>query len=749
VIPLKTFRRKIRRAISVVRSLADKTQSSVETPEHWIQSLVSEGTDASTDDVELIRKAFSFRKSEALTDEKDDFIQASLEVASILRELQVDNETLVAGILHDRSSTDQQRIEEIKQKFSKVIAELVAGVSRMDIMPVVEKNLQAGQSSQIDGENLRKMLLAMVEDVRVVLIKLADRLQQLRHIKNSSAEQQHRIAAQTQEIFAPLANRLGIWQLKWQLEDLSLRYLKPDEYHRIAASLDERRADREAYIKQFMQVLGDELGNAGIKVEITGRVKHIYSIYRKMMRKNVDIDQIFDVRAVRILVDTIPDCYAALGVAHSLWPYIKEEFDDYITTPKNNNYQSIHTAVHGPDGKLVEIQIRTHAMHERGELGVAAHWRYKEGVGHDEGFDRKIAWLRQLLEWKDEAADGSDFVAEFRSQVFEDRVYVFTPAGKIIDLPSGSTPLDFAYTIHTEIGHRCRGARVNGAIAQLTYQLKTGDKVEILTVKEGQPSRDWINPHLGYTQSHRAKSKIQQWFRHQEYDQNAAEGRAILDKELLRLGLKDVNIDKLSQQLKFNKTPDMMAAVGRGEVKTTQIANALQGFLSPKTNKEPELKLRQQPAKKNRSDIQVQGVGNLMTHMAQCCKPLPGDDIVGYITQGRGVSIHRSDCANILRARNQEEQHLIEVNWGGPEQDVYTVDIQIVAYDRKGLLHDITALLSNEKINVTAVSTKSNSHTNEATMKLTIEVENLSRLSQLLTRINELPNVHEARRITE
>ena len=388
-------------------------------------------------------------------------------------------------------------------------------------------------------------------------------------------------------------------------------------------------------------------------------------------------------------------------------------------------------------------------MHDRCELGVAAHWRYKEGVGHDEGFDRKIAWLRQLLEWKDEAADGSDFVAEFRSQVFEDRVYVFTPAGKIIDLPNGSTPLDFAYTIHTEVGHRCRGAKVNGAIVPLTYALKTGDKVEILTIKEGQPSRDWINPHLGYIKSHRARSKIQQWFRYQEHDQNAADGRAILEKELVRLGLKDVNIDKLAQQLKFNKTSDMMAGLGRSEVKTTQIANALQHLLGPQEKKEPELKLRHTPAEKRQSDIQVHGVGNLMTQMAKCCKPLPGDDIVGYITQGRGVSIHRSDCPNILRARNRDDQHLIEVNWGGPEQDVYSVDIQIVAYDRKGLLHDITALLSNEKINVTAVNTKSNASTHEAKMKLSLEVENLERLSKLLTRINELPNVHEARRITE
>ncbi len=732
----------------MVRSLADKKKSVAKSPEDWIHSLtdINDSGELNPDEVALIRQAFDFREAEL---SRREAVSELLEMATILRELQVDNVTLVAGILYDRSSDDRQRLDSIKQQFGDVIAEMVFSVSRMDIMPAAEQDLQTGQPSQVDGENLRKMLLAMVEDVRVVLIKLADQLLQLRHLKNAPQAQQKRIAAQTQEIFAPLANRLGIWQLKWQLEDLSLRYLKPDDYHRIASSLDERRSDREAYIEKFMQTLQAELEKAGIHAEISGRVKHIYSIYRKMMRKNVDIDKIFDVRAVRLLMDTIPDCYAALGVAHSLWPYVKEEFDDYITSPKNNNYQSIHTAVHGPEGKLVEIQIRTHAMHERGELGVAAHWRYKEGVGHDESFDRKIAWLRQLLEWKDEAADGSDFLAEFRSQVFEDRVYVFTPAGKIIDLPGGSTPLDFAYTIHTEIGHRCRGARVNGNIAPLTYQLKTGDKVEILTVKEGQPSRDWINPHLGYTHSHRAKSKIQQWFRHQEYDQNAADGRAILDKELLRLGLKDVNIEKLSQQLKFKKIPDMMAAVGRGEVKITQIANALQGFLKTTDEKEPELKLRQKPAKKNRSDIQVLGVGNLMTHMAQCCKPLPGDDIVGYITQGRGVSIHRSDCSHALRARNQEDQHLIEVNWGGPEQDFYTVDIKILAYDRKGLLHDITALLSNEKINVTAVSTQSNRTTNEATMKLTIEVENLNRLSKLLSRINELPNVHEARRISK
>ncbi len=729
----------------MAKNPTEKTPLGTENLEHWLQSL---SKDDSGIDIGQVRKALEFRRSENSQDEQQG-LDSSLEIASILHELKVDNDTLVAGILHQPSALDQARIDAIKKEFGNAVAGLVSGVGRMEVMPVTEQGFQSGQSSQIDAENLRKMLLAMVEDVRVVLIKLSEQLQLLRHLKSSSPKLQKRVALQTKEIYAPLANRLGIWQIKWQLEDLSLRYLNPESYHKIAKSLDERRKDREEYIRQFMQSLQAELQKAGISAEVTGRVKHINSIYLKMMRKNVDIDQIFDVRAVRILCDTIPDCYAALGIVHSLWPYIKEEFDDYITSPKNNNYQSIHTAVNGPDGKVVEIQIRTHAMHDRCELGVASHWRYKEGVGHDEGFDRKIAWLRQLLEWKDETADGSDFVGEFRSQIFEDRIYVFTPAGKVVDLPNGSTPVDFAYSIHTEIGHRCRGAKVNGSIVPLTYELKTGDRVEILTVKQGSPSRDWINPHLAYTKSHRARSKIQQWFRHQEYDQNAADGRTILDRELTRLGLNDVNIDRLAQQLKFNKTSDMMAALGRGEVKNTQIANALQDFINEETSKEPELKLRRSPTERSGSDIQVLGVGNLMTHMAKCCKALPGDDIVGYITQGRGVSIHRSDCPNILRARNRNDQHLIEVNWGGPEQDVYTVDIKILAYDRKGLLHDITALLANEKINVTAVNTKSNASTHEATMRLTLEIENLARLSKLLSRINELPNVHEARRITD
>jgi GTP pyrophosphokinase len=712
-------------------------------PHVWLSTLASYGR--SETDIELLEQVVQFRLQEAGRAIDRETVSDALAVADILIELQADRETLAAGLLHDFGRLDDKLLQAIRDHFGQAIAGLVDAVARMDILPEKDQG-DVSADSHIDAEKLRKMLLAMVEDVRVVLIKLADRLHQLRKLKGDSLSRQRRIARQTLDIFAPLANRLGIWQIKWQLEDLSLRYLEPEDYHRIANSLDERRVDREMYIEEFMQTLESELHRAGIKGEISGRVKHIYSIYRKMKRKNVDIGQIFDVRAVRVLVDTIPDCYAALGIAHSLWPYIREEFDDYITSPKSNNYQSIHTAVHGPQGKVVEIQIRTHAMHDRCELGVASHWRYKEGVGHDESFDRKIAWLRQLLEWKDEVADASDFVAEFRSQLFEDRVYVFSPAGKIVDLPHGSTPIDFAYAIHSEVGHRCRGAKVNDVIVPLTYALKTGDRVEILTVKQGQPSRDWINPHLGYVASQRARSRIQQWFRQQDYEQNVTDGRSLLDKELTRLGIRDVNIEKLAQRLKFDKVSDMAVALGRGDLRSSQIANALQVDLKPKPAR-AELTLRETPVRRATSDVQVLGVGSLMTHMAKCCKPLPGDDIVGYITRGRGVSVHRSDCRNILHARSRQDNRLIEVSWGDPEREVYPVDIQVIAYDRKGLLHDITALLSNEKINVTAVNTSSDARRNEASMSMTIEISDLGRLSRLLDRINALPNVQQARRI--
>jgi len=709
----------------------------------WLESLPAAGYAAT--DLGYLGEVIDYRLTDRARLPSDHVLDYALAVATILVELQADRETLAAGLLHDLGGLEEQELQALRPRFGARVIELVKGVARLDILPDPE---QAGATGDhVEAENLRKMLLAMVEDVRVVLIKLAERLQQLRTLKEQPEPVQRSIARQTLDIFAPLANRLGIWQVKWQLEDLSLRYLKPAEYHRIASSLDERRLDREGYIGQFIATLQDALAETGISATISGRAKHIYSIYKKMKRKQVDFTQIFDVRAVRVLVDTIPDCYAALGIVHTLWPYLKEEFDDYITTPKANNYQSIHTAVYGPGNKVVEVQIRTQAMHERCELGVASHWRYKEQIGHDDSFDRKIAWLRQLLEWKDEVADASDFVAEFRSQLFEDRVYVFTPAGKVIDLPHTATPLDFAYTIHTEIGHRCRGARVNDAIVPLTYQLKTGDRVEILTVKQGQPSRDWLNPHLGYVNSHRARAKIQQWFRHQDFDQHVADGRALLDKEFGRLGLRDVNIEKLAQQLKFRRVEEMYAAFARGDLRSTQVANALQGNFRAEHKPAPKLQLRSTRRRKAESDIRVEGVGSLMTHMAKCCKPVLGDEIVGYITQGRGVSIHRADCNNILRAHSRGDQRLIEVSWAGAAEEVYPVDLSISAYDRQGLLRDITALLSNEKINVTAVNTLSDKRTHEARMTLTVEIADLGRLSKLLDRINELPNVHEAKRV--
>lgn len=711
-------------------------------PTEWLASLPEHGYPV--EQVSRLKQVLEYRNEDGASDH----LQQALSVGEILVQLQADAVTLAAGLLHDLVDLDAITTRRLKDSFGSDIADLVEGVARLDILPESDDQPDSAERSHIEAENLRKMLLAMVDDVRVVLIKLAHRLDQLYRVKDQSPVLQKRIAHQTLDIFAPLANRLGIWQIKWQLEDLSLRYLQPEDYHRLAKNLDESRVERERYIESFITILDKEITDAGIQAEISGRAKHIYSIYKKMQRKGVDISQIFDMRAVRILVDTVPQCYAVLGIVHSLWPYIKSEFDDYIATPKSNNYQSIHTAVHGPEGRIVEVQIRTHEMNDFCELGVASHWRYKEGIGHDESFDQKVAWLRQLLDWKDEVADSSEFVAEFRSQVFDDRVYVFTPAGKVMDLPAGSTPIDFAYAIHTEVGHRCRGAKVNGGIVPLTYALKTGDRVEILTVKQGHPSRDWINPHLAYTRSHRARAKIQQWFRQQDYEQNVSDGRLLLDKELVRLGLRDINTDKLAQQLKFSKVDDMYASLGRGETRSSQIANALQGSLKSEQESSADLKLRQTARRDDRSDVQVLGVGSLMTNMARCCKPVPGDDIVGYITQGKGVTVHRSDCANVLRYRTSNENRLVEVEWGQAESEVYPVDIQVLAYDRQGLLSDITALLSNERINVTAVNTSSDKRTHQAKMRLTIEISDLGRLSKLMSRLNELPNVHEARRVS-
>ena len=674
------------------------------------------------------------------------YFEHSLAVAEILNDLRLDYEAIAAALLHDVVEDTSITLQVIEARFGTVIAHLVDGVTKMDVIGEYDGAVdESRDDSRV--ENLRKMLLAMVEDVRVVLVKLADRLHNMRTLKALPREKQLRIARETLDIFAPLANRLGVWQLKWELEDLSLRYLEPEIYKEIAGKLAEKRVDRERYIEDFIAKLSRELEVAGIKAEVYGRPKHIYSIRNKMRRKDIDFEHIFDMRAVRILTDTVQDCYGALGVVHTQWPHIAGEFDDYIATPKENNYQSVHTAVIGPEGNIVEVQIRTHAMHELNELGIASHWRYKEGRKQDNSLDQKIAWLRQLLEWKDEVSDASEFVDRVKAEVFEERVYVFTPQGPVIDLHLGATTIDFAYAIHSEVGHRCRGAKVNGRIVPLTYALKNGEQVEVLTVKKGGPSRDWLSPHLGYIKTPRARSRIQHWFRQENYEQNVSLGRQLLEKELHRMALGEVNFEKLARKLKFNKADDMFRMLAEGELKPVRVVHAAQELIAPQTIEEtPVIPTRMHRPDAPRKEFKVQGVGNLLTHMGNCCNPVPGDPIVGFITQGRGVTIHRQDCSNVLRHRTVAPERLVEVEWGTDGEESYPVDILVTAYDRHGLLRDITAVLADSKINVNAVNLATDKKEHLSHMTLTVEVSNIQKVSQVLSRINQLPNVIEARR---
>ncbi|HEB66468.1 MAG TPA: GTP diphosphokinase [Gammaproteobacteria bacterium] len=675
------------------------------------------------------------------------YVQHVLAVAHILAELHLDTDTLIAALLHDTVEDTDVTLDDIRERFGDDVARLVDGVTKMALISSIRDGDRPDRE-HLQAENLRKMLLAMAEDVRVVLIKLADRLHNMRTLQALPPEKQRRIARETMDIFAPLANRLGIWQIKWELEDLAFRYLNPSAYKAIARQLAERRVERDAYIVRFVEHLQQELNTVGIHAEVHGRAKHIYGIWKKMQRKRQAFHQIYDVRAVRIYVDTIPECYAALGVVHTQWQYLPGEFDDYIATPKENNYRSIHTAVVGPEGKVVEVQIRTWDMHRESEYGVAAHWRYKEGAQSDSDFDEKIAWLRQLLEWKEEVSEAGEFVDQFKSAVFADRVYVFTPAGRIIDLPAGATPIDFAYQIHTEVGHRCRGAKVNGRMVPLTHALKTGDRVEILTVKKGGPSRDWLNPALGYLATSRARHQVQHWFRRQNFEQNVAAGRGIVEKELRRLGFSDIGFEKLAQQLGQRSVDDMLAQVGIGEIRPARIVQAAQQLTQPPAP-EPETApvLRKPHQPEGGSGIRVHGVGDLLTKFAQCCKPVPGDPIVGYLTKSQGISIHRRDCHNVLHTVAAHPERLVEVDWGESRSDGhYAVDIELTAFDRQGLLRDVTTVLSNEKLNITAVNTTTQRRTHTTHMVLTVEVPDLGVLSRVLARLGQLPNVTEVRR---
>jgi len=556
-------------------------------------------------------------------------------------------------------------------------------------------------------------------------------------------------------IHAPLANRLGVWQLKWELDDLAFRFDQPEDYRRIARLVSERRSDRENFIRQFIKKLESALDSAGIKGDVKGRPKHIYSIWRKMQRKGLNFHELFDVRAVRVLVDDIPACYSVLGLVHSLWHPVPGEFDDYITMPKGNNYQSLHTAVVGPEGKVVEVQIRTWEMNEHAELGVASHWRYKEGGPNDPAFDNKIAVMRQLLDSGEEKLDDESLLESFQSAVSEDRVYVLTPQGQVLDLTLGATVLDFAYQVHTEVGHRCQGAKVNGRIVPLTQRLETGNRVEILTGKHPRPSRDWINPRLGYIRSARARSKVRQWFRRESHDQNLVQGRELIEADLKRLGLKMSDLEKVPERFNFSKMDDLFAAVGNGDLTVSQVVHAIERDKVKDTELTIEDLVSKTPKRRRTqegkpvSDVMIEGVGNLMTSMARCCQPVPGDPICGYITRGRGVTIHRDDCPNALRWVREENPRLIQVRWRRHVDSGYRVNLLLRAYNRRELIKDISTMMSTADVSVTDINSHLDENTDEVNIRLQVQVRDYQHLSDLLSKLNTIPNVFEARRLTE
>lgn len=677
--------------------------------------------------------------------------------AEILDELGLDTASLAAGIVYETVKHGQLPADQIKTSLGAEILKLVQGVQEMD--QVHARNplkINREDIAQETLHNLRKMLLAVVEDVRVVLIKLAGHLCAMRLATKSDERVKQQLALEAKEIYAPLANRLGIGQIKWELEDYAFRFLHPDIYKNIAQLLDERRLDREKYLDTVKEQLTSALAHQHIQAEIHTRVKHIYSIWRKMQRKMIGYNEIYDVRALRIIVPSIADCYAALGVVHTLWQHIPKEFDDYIANPKNNGYQSLHTAVIGPEGKTIEVQIRTQQMHEQSELGVAAHWRYKEGSQHEPYYEKKLNQLRQILNWQEELVLDGETVESLRTEFFADRVYVFTPQGDVIDLPSGATAIDFAYHIHSSVGDRCRGAKVNGKMIPLNQPLINGAQVEILTSKEGGPSRDWLNPHLKYIVTAKAKAKIQQWFRQQNRQQNIHDGRESLMRELKRLGLDHLSIKELAHHVPSsnNDEEDLLAGIGNGDIKISQVIGAIQRLkhppqlITPLAHEEIHIQPHIPSKVKGLSgEIIVAGIDNLVTHMARCCKPVPGDEIIGFITLGEGIAIHRKDCLNMLQIPDDKKARLITVEWGKKIKNQYSVDIEIKAYNRRGLVRDISAVVSAEEVDIISMETKTDKDANRAEFRIKLEVPGLEALGKVLTKIQQIPNIIEVYRV--
>ncbi len=665
-------------------------------------------------------------------------------VLSILEPMGLPDEVLAGAVLYPAIRAGEIDDKVLQTRELRLLANVISGIAQLDRFELPAEWTPGEALAVQQSEALRKMLLAVVSDVRLVLVRIASQLYHLREAKHLSPEARRKLAVETREIYAALANRLGVWQLKWELEDLTLRYLEPEQYQGIAEALNEKRTEREAFIRQVKDILGHELAAAGIAAEITGRPKHIYSIYRKMRRKNRGLESLYDIRAVRILVGDVKDCYAALGVVHNLWSYLPGEFDDYIANPKDNDYQSLHTAVIGPEGKTVEVQIRTHDMHRQAELGIAAHWRYKEGGGTPRAFDRKITFLRQLLE---PAGDGSELLDQIRDEVFEDRVYAISPKGDVVELPAGATPLDFAYHVHTQVGHRCRGAKVDGRIVPLTYKVQNGDRIEIITGSQPQPSRDWLVPRLGYIAGPRTRAKVRNWFRQQDRDDHLRDGREVLDRELARLSVRDVPIETISRQLKFRDVDALCVALGSGDLTPAAVATAVQQLT---VSDEPPAPRKRRMAKANPTSpdsVAVTGVGGLMSSFARCCRPVPPEPIVGYITLGRGVSIHRADCGNLLGLVKRHPERVLDVAWGGEEASGrYPVELTVRAFDRQGLIRDISTVLADEDANVTNLTSRTDRKSMQTIMQISLEIADLPTLATAMNRLEQIPNVETVSR---
>lgn len=719
-------------------------------PEEWVKGLGLEPTPTKALlDVVVYCKQWVNESEPSLT------LWSGREMVEILTTLSMDQDTLCAAFLFPFVEAQHLNLSKLEEDFGVDLLRLVEGVLEMAAISQLNTKYADQETAAAQIDNLRRMLLSMVDDFRCVVIKLAERVCYLRKVKNLPDERR-RAAKECAHIYAPLANRLGIGQLKWELEDYAFRYQHPDTYKQIAKQLSERRIVREQYIRDFVDNLQQAMVGAKINAEVQGRPKHIYSIWRKMQKKNLAFDELFDVRAVRIIADQLQDCYAALGIVHTHFRHLPKEFDDYVANPKPNGYQSIHTVVLGPEGKTIEIQIRTQQMHEDSELGVAAHWKYKEGgSGGRSGYDEKIAWLRKLLAWQEDMSDAGEMLDELKSQVFDDRVYAFTPRGDVVDLPTGATPLDFAYHIHSEVGHRCIGAKVEGRIVPFTYALQMGDQVEIITQKEPNPSRDWLNPNLGYIHSGRARAKINAWFRKQSREKNVSAGKELLDIELVKIGGSGKDAHLALSRFNVNSLDELYAGIGTGDLRINQVVNCINSQINKLSKVQEDELLKQKlaaapesaPCKQHRDAVVVEGVDNLMSHLARCCQPIPGDEIEGYVTRGRGISVHRQDCLQLEELRHHAPERTIETVWGGDFVGHYGIKVRLMTAERHGLLKDLTGVLSNEKVKVLGMKSRFEPRQNITLIDFELELTDKDALNRLLSRLEQVKDVHHAIRL--